>query len=362
MGVLSREDKMPTLTVVPSPATPSSVVNVSGDGFANAKTRLSLDGQGTTTNIFRPRRDGSFAVGITVSPSVRIQLLVAEQQSGSTWAEVVRTTIPVQKTAPPPVITPVPSGPIIVNTHDIVIDGKSFKGTYASGAGIHIKGTAADPIRNCVIRRSSFSGFNVSIWAEWVLNLLIEDCPDIADADYAGILVFSGIASTIRRTNVRRIGMKRTDLSQPGKENNAYGIALSRVASTDFTAYPRSTGLVEQVTIEDVPLWQGFNTHAGADIVLQDSIIRRTPRPIFVAGWPGIAQPKNISVLRNTIEQAVQVSGGASISAITLAQVEGATIDANRVSLTYGNPVVNEYTGAGYGPSQYTETNTARIP
>jgi len=105
---------MPTLTVTPNPTPPSTVVSVSGSGFANAKTRLLLDGAGASTNIFRPRKDGTFNVGITVSSTEKTQTLVAQQQSGPTWNKVASTSIVVAKVVveppppppPPPAITP----------------------------------------------------------------------------------------------------------------------------------------------------------------------------------------------------------------------------------------------------------------
>lgn len=89
-----------TLAVAPSPAQPSSVVSVVGSGFPNAKTRLLLDGVGATTNIFRPQKDGTFAVGITVAASARTQTLVAQQYSSS-WKNVASASVAVAAPAPP---------------------------------------------------------------------------------------------------------------------------------------------------------------------------------------------------------------------------------------------------------------------
>jgi hypothetical protein len=78
-----------SLTAVPSPAPAASVVDVVGSGFANAKTRLTLDGAGGTTNVFRPARDESFHVGITVASTVKSQTLVAKQYTGGKWSDVL---------------------------------------------------------------------------------------------------------------------------------------------------------------------------------------------------------------------------------------------------------------------------------
>src|SRR5258706_2150650 len=95
---------MATLTVTPNPAYTSSVVNVSGTGFTNQKTRLLLDGAGATSNIFRPNKAGIFNVGITVGPTAKTQTLVAQQLTGgtTTWVQVASTTITVQSVVSPP--------------------------------------------------------------------------------------------------------------------------------------------------------------------------------------------------------------------------------------------------------------------
>jgi hypothetical protein len=81
------------LSIAPTPAEASSVVAVLGTGFANAKTRLLLDGVGATTNIFRPKRDGSFAVGITVSATSKV--LLAQQLIGGAWKDTAKTPVTV---------------------------------------------------------------------------------------------------------------------------------------------------------------------------------------------------------------------------------------------------------------------------
>ena len=99
----------PALTVSPQPVLPSNVLNIAGTGFNNFKTRLALDGAGTSTNIFRPQKDGSFCVGITVSSTPKTQTLVAQQNtSGTTWVEVARVSVVVQAAPPPPPPPPPP--------------------------------------------------------------------------------------------------------------------------------------------------------------------------------------------------------------------------------------------------------------
>jgi len=114
-----------TLVVAPNPAPAGSVVSVTGSGFANAKTRLTLDGAGATTNIFRPHR-GAFSVGITVAATVKSQALVAEQYTGGKWIVVARLA-PLLTFLPPsgadttaPVITAGPQAINITETSFVV--------------------------------------------------------------------------------------------------------------------------------------------------------------------------------------------------------------------------------------------------
>jgi hypothetical protein len=105
---------MPTLVVTPNPTTPSTVVSVAGFGFPYCRTRLLLDGSGGTTNVFRPRKDGTFNIGITVASSPRTQTLVAQQLASSVWSEKARTSIVVQAVAPtPPPTPPPPTGTVV---------------------------------------------------------------------------------------------------------------------------------------------------------------------------------------------------------------------------------------------------------
>lgn len=92
----------PTLTAT-NPVPPSGVSTVKGAGFENRKVCLSLDGQGAATNIFRPGKDGSFSVGITVSSTPKTQKLTARYVSAV--VDAASTSIVVQAAAPPPVST-----------------------------------------------------------------------------------------------------------------------------------------------------------------------------------------------------------------------------------------------------------------
>jgi parallel beta-helix repeat protein len=242
-------------------------------------------------------------------------------------------------------VAPATSGPILVTTNDVTIDGVTISSSGSTGYGIHALGTAANPVRNLTIRNCTIKGFNVSIWAEHVTNLKIDNCL-IQDADYAGILVFSGVGGTISNNTIQRIGAARTNLTIAGKENNAYGIALSRTATSDFVANPRSSNfLVTGNLVEDVPLWHCYDTHAGDTITFSNNVSRRCPRAYFITLDGLGTQPKNVTLTGNRIEQARQVSGGTNSDAVTLVNLQGGTVTNNLVSTTYPTPWVYDYLG-----------------
>lgn len=262
-----------------------------------------------------------------------------------------------------PTVAPTTSGPILVTTNDVTIDGVTISSSGTTGYGIHALGTAANPVRNLTIRNCTIKGFNVSIWAEHVTNLKIDNCL-IQDADYAGILVFSGVGGTISNNTIQRIGAARTDLTIAGKENNAYGIALSRTATSDFVANPRSSNfLVTGNLVEDVPLWHCYDTHAGDTLTFSNNISRRCPRAFFITLDGLGTQPKNVTLTGNRIEQARQVSGGTNSDAVTLVNLQGGSVTNNLVSTTYPTPWVYDYLGLNpAGSSNVTVSGQIAIP
>jgi parallel beta-helix repeat protein len=235
------------------------------------------------------------------------------------------------------------SGPIVVTTNDRTIDGVTIITSASTGDGIQALGTAAKPIRNLTIRNCTIRGFATAIDVRYVANLTIENCT-ITDAAYAGILVFSGIGGTISGNRIERIGVG-IDTSGPDA-NNVYGIALTRVATTDFEAEPRTSDfVVDGNDIEDVPLWHGLDTHAGINITFSNNIIARCARPIFITSDSLGNHPEDITVTGNRLESAVQVPGGTNVAAITLVNLQAGTITNNTISSTYGTPFVYDYLG-----------------
>jgi hypothetical protein len=248
---------------------------------------------------------------------------------------------------PGPTESSTESAPIVVSTDDVTIDGVVIAGPLSSmdkdAIGIRASGTAAAPIRNLTIRNCTIKGFNTAIEARHVENLVIEGCL-IEDAAYGGIMVFSGVGGRISGNTIRRIGYG-IDVHGPDG-NNAYGIALSRFATTDVDADPRSSDfVVSGNVVEDIPLWHGLDTHAGSQISFLNNVIRRCARPIFITRDSTGLHPQNITVTGNRLEEAVEVRDGADKIAITLVNLQGGAVTNNIVSTTYPAPWVYDYLG-----------------
>jgi hypothetical protein len=235
------------------------------------------------------------------------------------------------------------SKPIVVTTDGVTIDGATITSSGSSGVAIHAAGTASNPVKNLTIKNCHLTGFNIGILAEHVVNLVIENCV-IENAAYGGVMVYSGVGGTISNNTIRKIGYY-TPLNTSA-QNNAYGIALSRRATTSFTSDPRTSSFtVSGNLVEDVPYWHCYDTHAGQSITFSNNTARRCPRPFFIT-LDGIGtQPKSVTVTANRIEQALQVSGGTNKTAVTLVNLQGGSVTNNRVSTTYPTPWVYDYLG-----------------
>ncbi len=121
---------------------------------------------------------------------------------------------------------------------------------------------------------------------------------------------------------------------------NAYGIYLSRGYGS-LAANPRSSDVeVSDNTIEDVPNWDGLNTHAGQRIQFLANIVRRCRYAIFIAG-------------------AYDTSGGTETFAPLDVTVSGNTLASGVTDGSRGTGIW--FSGAGSGLGSSTELATGVI-
>jgi hypothetical protein len=144
---------MPLLIVTPSTPPPSSIVDVNGTGF-DPKLKFVLttavdangaesgfDAVGSPTNINRPKRDGSFSVGITVPAT---GCLIRAYQNNVKVAEV-SVPITTAPTAPTPTI---PASIDATGATDVTSALQSYLNGLASGAKVVFKAGATYRITN----------------------------------------------------------------------------------------------------------------------------------------------------------------------------------------------------------------------
>jgi hypothetical protein len=246
-----------------------------------------------------------------------------------------------------------------VTSDNVTIDGVVITSSSQSGTAISAIGTWQAPIRNLTIRNCRIDGFNTAIEARHVENLVIDHCT-ITDALYGGIMVFSGVGGRITNNTIQRIGYQ----VQPTIDVNAYGIALSRVATTSLQTDPRSSNFtVSGNVITDIPTWQGLDTHAGSNLTLSDNIIRRTMRPIFITGDSAGNHALAVSITGNRLEQAEDFPGGSGLAAVTLVNLQGGSVTNNAISVTYPTPFVYDYLGVDpAGSTGVTISGQTSIP
>ena len=250
---------------------------------------------------------------------------------------------------PVPSASPQTSGPIRVTTSNVTIDGVTITSSATSGSAISVIGTASSPIHDITIRNCTLSGFGTGIEVRYAQNVVIDNCT-VTDADYAGIALYSTVGGRITNNTVQRIGTTRTNFSS-ADANNAYGITLDRRAVDSLATDPRSADVVvDHNLVEDVPLWMGLNTHAGANLTFSNNVVRRTPRAIFVAGDGSGNGPIAITITGNRLEQPVTKDGGTTnIEGILYSHLDGGSITGNAVDRRFGSANGTDYEGVSTG-------------
>lgn len=110
---------------------------------------------------------------------------------------------------------------------------------------------------------------------------------------YAGIMFISVSNGAITDSVIKNIGV--TGWEANGM--NAYGIAL-----TDQGGTPTSDTTVARNTIDNVPTWEGIDTHGGRRLTIVDNVIHRTNRAIRIVS-SGSGAPQDITISRNTMDK-----------------------------------------------------------
>jgi parallel beta-helix repeat protein len=253
-----------------------------------------------------------------------------------------------------------PSGPIVVKSDNVTIDGVSISSSGKTGIGITAIGTASNPIDHLTIENCSITGFNVAMELDYVTNVTVKNCT-ITGAWYDGIRIMSGIGGTVSDNTVSFIGPQSQAASNacavsdgsPG-ECDAYGIDIERYASTSLTANPLSANItVSGNTVTDIPSWHCYDTHAGQNIKFTGNIASQCMRAVFITGDSVGMHPSNVSWTDGVIETAKSYPAGSgtgsNVVAVTLVGLQTGVFTGNQISASYGMPLVYDYQGHSTG-------------
>lgn len=273
---------------------------------------------------------------------------------GTGPASSAASATPTGAVTPPPPGTQVPSGPVTF-THDgqiienLIIDQKpggtiTFSDQFNGGKSVSGQG-----FKNCTLRNVTVRGRYWGIFFVDMDNLTLESVT-ATDMDYAAFAFFGGTTINAKNLTALRVGTLRTDINGHPQANNAYGVLTgvsSSVHGINGKGIRPTDVTIDGARVEDVPLWQGFNSHESIRLTIKNSTVKRTPRAIFMAG-----QIDNLTLTNNKLTECVTKSGGTQDKeGILISGVKGATITDNEISASYQPPPngVADYGGASTG-------------
>jgi hypothetical protein len=122
-------------------------------------------------------------------------------------------------------------------------------------------------VQDCRIDRWGNEGIRLS----WVSDFEVLNCT-IEQVNYAGVLCLSVSDGRIAGNHIEDV---------PGTPN-AYGITLTRSNNDSLTTHPRSQRVsVSGNTIRNIPVWNGIDTHGGADITITNNVVESCLGPIW---------------------------------------------------------------------------------
>jgi polygalacturonase len=150
-------------------------------------------------------------------------------------------------------------------------------------------------IRDCRIDRWGYEGIRL----KWVTDFEVTNCT-IEQINYAGIMMLSAADGRITGNHIEDL---------PG-DPNAYGLTMTRIDNDSLVTDPRTERVVVSGnTIRNVPVWNGIDTHGGADITITNNVLEDCDGPIWcvdarnaasVATWA----PQRVVIANNTIRSA----------------------------------------------------------
>ena len=187
-----------------------------------------------------------------------------------------------------------------ITASDVTIQGSRF--TSASAANplashqiIAASGTSSTPLRRVtvdkvIIDKSRYHG----VWLEWCEDVKVTGT-SITDFQYGAVMLVSVTRGEVSGCIIRN-GL------QEGGLVNAYGIAATDLVNT--VAGRSKDILITRNVVDNIPKWEGIDTHGGERITITDNIVTRCRDGIAaVAGNSSRATaPKDLVISGNTID------------------------------------------------------------
>jgi hypothetical protein len=247
---------------------------------------------------------------------------------------------------------------LLVAASNVTISGMTLRGPGGAGSSnyaIQVSG----PTDGAYLSNITLTGNTISDWdGDGVLARFVDGFTFsgnvISNISYAGIEGYSVRNGRITGNTIRNVT----------GTGNAYGIALTRGYGGGLAQNPRSSDVeVSGNTIEDVPNWEGLDTHAGQRIRFVNNTIRRCRNPIMVgasrdaSGGPGIFAPLDVTVSGNVITDG-DVSGR-DVGIYFLGANAGSGVPGSWNELATG--VISGNTITGYGEQSNGDSAAIQI-
>lgn len=187
-----------------------------------------------------------------------------------------------------------------ISASDVTIRGSKFTSPSAadpltSHQIIAAVGTSTAPLRRVTVEKVTIDKSRYhGIWLEWCQDVKVRDC-QITDFQYGAVMLISVTRGEVSGCVIRN-GL------QEGTIVNSYGIAATDLVNT---AAGRSRDiLITRNIVDNIPKWEGIDTHGGERITITDNVITRCYDGISAVGGSSsrVSAPRSVVISGNTID------------------------------------------------------------
>ena len=187
-----------------------------------------------------------------------------------------------------------------ISASDVTIRGSKFTSPSAadplsSHQIIAAVGASTAPLRRVTVEKVTIDKSRYhGIWLEWCEDVKVRDC-QITDFQYSGIMLISVTRGEVSGCVIRN-GL------QEGTIVNAYGIAATDLVNT--VAGRSRDILITRNIVDNIPRWEGIDTHGGERITITDNVVTRCYDGISAVGGSSsrVSSPRSVVIAGNTID------------------------------------------------------------